>query len=338
MGRMLELIRLFRERLIQRVDLYPLQLDAGGYTVVRESLTDDAIRQHITGQLTLGLYTAPDSTTKWLCIDVDTLERTALEELWRRLSGLRLPYLTEFSGQKGYHVWVFFRTPVQNRVARELGRLVTRDHEIFPKQEVIADGGLGNLVKAPLGIHRVTGKRCLFVNRDLKVLPDQLKVLGAIRTFDPGQVLKRHAPNMLNQAARAHAIQSAHATELSAEDARYSSLPIIKDCVRVALLEGSGQGQRNQIGYIIATELRRIGMSPRSAHSILSTLWGRERSMHSSSRPMMGLSIPLGAGRAESSGRLSTVWVIRTACTLRSSVTKLTPLIRASQRQNQSPR
>jgi len=189
MGRLAELIRLFWERLVQRKDLYPIQLKDGGYTVVRRPLTDDLVRQHITGQVTLGLYSAPNSTTKWLCIDVDTMDNAALHLLWRRLSQLQMPYSTEFSGRKGYHIWVFFSAPVQNRIARELGRLITRDHEVFPKQDIIAEGGLGNLVKAPLGIHRVTGKRCLFVGEDLKVFPDQLKALSEQRTIDPQQVL-----------------------------------------------------------------------------------------------------------------------------------------------------
>ena len=275
MGRMMELIRLFRERLIQRVDLYPIQLDEGGYTVVRKSLTDDVIRQHVTGQLTLGLYPAPDSTTKWLCVDVDTLEHSALRMLWRRLCQLQIPYLTEFSGRKGYHIWVFFQKPVQNRTARELGRLVTPDHEIFPKQDVIAEGGLGNLVKAPLGIHRVTGKRCLFVGRDMKVLPDQLKALDKQGTIDPTQVLRRHGPNMARRFDRAHAMQSADADETSAKDAAYFSLPIIKDCVRKAIQTGVDEGGRNQVGYIIATELRRIGMPMHAATHILRTVWNR---------------------------------------------------------------
>ena len=275
MERMMELIRLFRERLIQRVSLYPIQLDEGGYTVVRKSLTDDVIRQHVTGQLTLGLYPAPDSTTKWLCVDVDTLEHSALEMLWQRLSQLQIPYLTEFSGRKGYHIWIFFHNAVQNRIARDPGRLVTGDHEVFPKQDVIAEGGLGNLVKAPLGIHRVTGKRCLFVGQDLKVLPDQLKAFSEPRTIDPAQVLQKYAPPACE---RQIASNSSH-RQVKGDNSHHSnahlSLHLIKDCVRCAIQAGADEGDRNQVGYIIATELRRIGMPMDAATHILRTVWNR---------------------------------------------------------------
>ena len=275
MGRMMELIRLFRERLIQRVDLYPIQLDEGGYTVVRKSLTDDVIRQHVTGQLTLGLYPAPDSTTKWLCVDVDTLEHSALRMLWQRLTQLQLPYLTEFSGRKGYHIWVFFQKPVQNRTARELGRLVTPDHEIFPKQDVIAEGGLGNLVKAPLGIHRVTGKRCLFVGRDMKVLPDQLKALDQQGTIDPAQVLLKHAPPTDERPMGVTPSRVQAKSDNSHSGDAHLSLHLIKDCARCAILAGTDEGNRNRVGYIIATELRRIGMPMDAVTHIVSTVWNR---------------------------------------------------------------
>ena len=73
-----ELVRLFRERFVQRVDLYPIQLDGGGYTGVRRPLTDETICKHLEGELTLGLYTSADSTTRWLCLDVDTKEERVM--------------------------------------------------------------------------------------------------------------------------------------------------------------------------------------------------------------------------------------------------------------------
>jgi len=39
------------------------------------------------------------------------------------------------------------------------------------------------------------------------------------------------------------------------------------------LLEGTREGHRNQVGYIIATELRRLGVSTWPARTILMALW-----------------------------------------------------------------
>jgi hypothetical protein len=50
-------------------------------------------------------------------------------------------------------------------------------------------------------------------------------------------------------------------------------LPIIKDCVKTALFQGAKQGVRNQIGHIIATELRNAGLDKTNADSLLKTIW-----------------------------------------------------------------
>jgi Uncharacterized protein conserved in bacteria len=41
--------------------------------------------------------------------------------------------------------------------------------EIFPKQDQLTGKGFGNLVKLPLGIHRVTGKKILLCRRQRPV-------------------------------------------------------------------------------------------------------------------------------------------------------------------------
>ncbi|MBK7090655.1 MAG: hypothetical protein IPH59_02865 [bacterium] len=50
-------------------------------------------------------------------------------------------------------------------------------------------------------------------------------------------------------------------------------VPVIKDCVRHAIFCGAGQGERNHIGHIIASELRRLGISSSQARIILSSVW-----------------------------------------------------------------
>ena len=77
--------------------------------------------------------------------------------------------LTEFSGNKGYHVWFFFDQPIPSRNAYLFLNGIKayfnldKDLEVFPKQ-VTSGGAFGNLIKLPLGIHQATGKRCLFEN------------------------------------------------------------------------------------------------------------------------------------------------------------------------------
>lgn len=262
-------IDLFRKRFVQREDCYPIQLgDLGGYTVIREPLTDAVIAEHLQGATTIGLYSSSNGTTKWLCIDIDTLNKAELSKVQQRVSRLGIPFLTEFSGRKGYHIWIFFDKPYPNRIARALSQEISSRHEIFPKQDHIETGKLGNLVKAPLGKHQVTGYWCHFLDENLKPEEDQYAVLAEVKTIDPAQVLQQLLPKIWAR------IQDEETSSTKPRSGKQNfSVPVMKDCVQNAILRGTGQGERNQIGYIIASELRRLGVTPVPAKIILSSVW-----------------------------------------------------------------
>lgn len=162
-----------------------------GYVPVRRAMEAADALEHIQGRKTYGIYLLQeDSRVSLAVIDADLHQRlrsdqvnaagrdlcrrerdyllSRLPELSRELG---LPCLTEFSGGKGFHFWYFFSEPVPAVLPRQaLGRLVQRiapdfscfNLEVFPKQDQLAGKGLGNLVKLPLGIHRVTGKQSYF--------------------------------------------------------------------------------------------------------------------------------------------------------------------------------
>ena len=262
MARAEKIVALFRERFIQRDDCYPAQYgnNGGGYALVKQKLTDKIVLEHLKGHKTIGLYGSPDSQTQWVCIDIDDRDETAVREVQNHIRRFNIPHLTEFSGMKGYHIWVFFDKPYPNHVARALASAVAFDHEVFPKQDQICKGKLGNLVKAPLGKHQVTGKWCLFLDEDLKPEKDQYGVLARIQLINPIDIIKNGMPEVWQK-------QSAK------PDNQHIlipvKLPIIKDCVKTALFQGAKRGVRNQTGYIIATELR----NRTQADSLLKTIW-----------------------------------------------------------------
>jgi hypothetical protein len=259
-------ISLIKQRFIQRDDCYPAQYanNGGGYTVVREKLTDAVLLDHLKGVKTIGLYNSSDSRTKWLCIDIDDLEEIAVREVQNHIRRFNIPYLTEFSGQKGYHIWIFFDKYYPNRVARALASAFAFNNEVFPKQDFIGNGKLGNLVKAPLGKHQVTGNWCLFLDKDLRPEKDQYGVLAGIQPINPIHIIRKSMPEIWQKlTAKPHN-----------EDNFYPvKLPIIKDCVKVALFQGTEQGTRNQIGHIIATELRNTGITKEQARILLQKTW-----------------------------------------------------------------
>lgn len=178
----------------------------GGYTPVREPLTVTAARNHLLGNITVGVYPVRlDNTVTFFAFDVDIRKpalaraRTSITEARRikeavaheaeRLQGelgaLGLSTLLEDSGYKGRHLWIFLETPEDAAVARQFGSLFLRTFplqspdlqaEFFPKQAT-AGAGIGNLIKLPLGIHRRTGRRSRLLQTDGTVFPDPYAAL-----------------------------------------------------------------------------------------------------------------------------------------------------------------
>lgn len=163
------------------------------------------LRQHIEGFVTTGSYALNDEDeTKWLCFDIDCKDDTSIaEKICSLLSfhlkeDLNIPHSIEFSGHKGYHVWIFFETCIQSKIARQFAHWFLKKYtklkkvnqskymnhyentrveiEIFPKQD--STEGLGSLVKVPLGKHKTSGFFSKFIEyTDQMVSIDDLMTL-----------------------------------------------------------------------------------------------------------------------------------------------------------------
>jgi len=178
------IVPLLERFFVHRRDTYTVQLPEGGYNRVPRPLEPGALRRHLLGEVTIGVYQAEKGAVRWNCFDLDEGDRDRLRE---KVSALRraaleagVPpeaMLVEDSGRRGAHLWIFFSEPVPVRAARLLGleileRSGVTGAELFPKQEEVPPDGFGNLVKLPLGIHRVSGRRAVFVD------PETLEPLG----------------------------------------------------------------------------------------------------------------------------------------------------------------
>ncbi|MCX5863374.1 MAG: CRISPR-associated primase-polymerase type A1 [Deltaproteobacteria bacterium] len=175
-----------------------------GYTPVQEPLTLNVAENHILGNYTIGAYPVRlDNTVNYIAFDFDIAKfavasAIASERTWNSLVG-RIHKLAcrlvdigaahdvavyiEDSGFKGRHCWIFPETPIPAGVAKKFGELMRNQLapipqdmtvEVFPKQTSVRKGGLGNLIKLPLGVHKRTGKRAVFLQPDSTPYPDQL--------------------------------------------------------------------------------------------------------------------------------------------------------------------
>ena len=132
------------------------------------ALNLETVRQHLAGELTIGIYAINPATqrSKWMAIDADY--KTALEDLIKVQRQLRddgIEAALEKS-KRGGHLWIFFERPVLARDARiyiyhVAGRLdvqvkgagLSAGIEIFPKQDELRPDEFGNAIRAPLGVH-----------------------------------------------------------------------------------------------------------------------------------------------------------------------------------------
>jgi hypothetical protein len=75
--------------------------------------------------------------------------------------------------------------------------------EVFPKQDQLKGKGLGNLVKLPLGIHRLSGKRSYFLYCHDRSVEGQLTFLKRVR-FTDLEKMKRPEEEMNEEKVLVH--------------------------------------------------------------------------------------------------------------------------------------
>lgn len=190
-----------------------------GYVPERRPMTPDDLNEHLAGRKTYGIYLLQaDGRVKTAVIDADLVKelrggqfdaatkhrvRREAGHLIRRIKNLSgemdAEPLVVFSGSKGYHFWYFFDTaqppgPVREALLHLIARLkpdlTAFTLEVFPKQDQAGGKGLGNLVKLPLGVHRLTGKRAHFLECAQRSVAAQLDFLSTVRPTDPRRLIR----------------------------------------------------------------------------------------------------------------------------------------------------
>lgn len=180
-----------------------------GYSPVEAPLTVRHLRQHLFGDVTLGVYPIRlDGTCLFFALDVD-LTRQALE--WARRGAeeaarvkddldravvravaacreLGLEPVVEDSGYKGRHLWFFLARPERAELLYGVVRAIRQRFEpdlpggvaveAFPKQPRRGGKGYGNLIKLPLGVHRRTGRRAWLLDGDGAPHPHPFRLLS----------------------------------------------------------------------------------------------------------------------------------------------------------------
>lgn len=179
------------DRFSGREDRFALQQSDGSYRPRSGTFDASIARGHLQGSLTAGIYALrSDSHCRFGALDFDLPGYAHHEALCRGvmaasriLTHYGLDHLIEWSGNKGYHLWTFYSTPISGTEVRSFLQSVHAqieaelDHscpvELFPKQPALTEAApLGNLIKVPWGKHRKSGKRSVFVDAALEKYAD----------------------------------------------------------------------------------------------------------------------------------------------------------------------
>jgi len=161
---------------VGRRNPFSKQTKNGAYIPVRREILMEDMRKHMSGESTYGTYVIrEDGLVTFAVIDIDADTEylktkpeylSQMEELSRWVMPLfpEFKRIREFSGRRGYHIWIILEKPEKPAFIRELikSRLRKRGFmniEVYPKQDTINDleKKLGNLVKIPLGKHMKGG-------------------------------------------------------------------------------------------------------------------------------------------------------------------------------------
>jgi superfamily II DNA or RNA helicase len=162
------------------------------------------IESHLRGIIVAGIYPMfPDETCCFLAIDFDEAGwEKDITTLRKVCAEYALPFAIERSRSgNGGHIWFFFENRISAALARKLGTaLLTcsmdRRHEIrfksydrlFPSQDTLSKGGIGNLIALPLQKAARENNNSEFVDENFHSYPDQWAFLSTVRKLSEESV------------------------------------------------------------------------------------------------------------------------------------------------------
>jgi hypothetical protein len=167
-----------------------------------------------------------DSSLKWICFDFDILKshldgdktETANEELKRctaeyclGLESMQIPYLLEFSGNRGFHIWVTFKGSIEYRAGFEFQQAILEQLDATYDEQLVAldlfpktanpTSGIGNGVKIPLSLHSKSGFYARFIPNVTAINSNELRtsILDDALINESIEILSKHSAITKNE-------------------------------------------------------------------------------------------------------------------------------------------
>jgi len=189
---------------------YGRQQKDGSYRLVKEKISPVTIDDMLKNQKSLltyqELHIVGNALIKWICIDLDIekkeidknevnyenlkLVKAAADEVCNFLDSIDIPYLLEFSGRRGFHIWVVFERLITkengfrfinfviSNVKEKFNKIIIADK--FPKTAFVnpKTKGVGFGIKLPLSQNKGSNRLSFFLKKNTPFEFDQDKWLS----------------------------------------------------------------------------------------------------------------------------------------------------------------
>lgn len=169
-------------------------------------VSDRTILDHLQGRHVVGVYPLLMDETCWfLAADFDKGDWVGDVAAFRQACrSAEVPVAIERSRSgNGAHAWFFFETPVPAAAARHMGcflltQAMSMRHNLsmssydrlFPNQDTMPAGGLGNLIALPLQHEPRSRGNTVFIDDGCRPYPDQWKYLAGVRKISFSSVAR----------------------------------------------------------------------------------------------------------------------------------------------------
>ncbi len=170
-----------------------------------KAVSPAVISRHLKGKAVYGIYPLlTDDTCHFLAMDFDG---SGWQEEVSVIRGIcaenKLPMAVERSRSgNGGHIWLFFKDRVKAALARKFGSALltlamVKRHDItfkaydrlFPGQDTMPKGGLGNLIAFPLQKEARKYNNSVFVDENFQAYDDQWSYLSGVKKLTGSEIL-----------------------------------------------------------------------------------------------------------------------------------------------------
>lgn len=178
------------------------------YRTVAKPFSIKHIYHHLDGRITMSVFGGKMDTV-FSTFDVDEPDPDLVRRVMDKLAELGVPrerMYVSTSGNKGYHIDIFYDKPIYKASGERLYKYVMKDPELAGRKVEYFPTG-GRCIKIPLGVNLKSGRRCWYLDRETLEPIEDIEYVFSIEKWSKEEF--EQMMHRLNKAAKVDLIQRA---------------------------------------------------------------------------------------------------------------------------------